>query len=232
VPLADAAAAPLAEPAREGLVMEARQRAVALDAERLLEQGAAGPRGVGPVGQRRGGRAERSQRVRAAQPSVLPAHAFSRRPRRLGPQHQAREIDVEAVRRGVGAVVEAQLALPAEVDDAPVVGGGDLRDVPLRRVDPLEHEIEARAEAVAPAAPIADPGDARELLLDGRGVEEGGVGGIEGQPQSSLRLSSPFVNRPAWLRSALASVSNHSAISGNPSSRAVRAMPGYICVYS
>jgi hypothetical protein len=78
-------------------------------------------------------------------------------------------------------VVEAQLALPAEVDDPPMVGGRDLRDIPFVRVHPLEHEVEARAQPMAAAAAVADPGDAGELLLDGGAVEEGGVGRVEGQ---------------------------------------------------
>src|SRR3977135_544194 len=41
-----------------------------------------------------------------------------------------------------------------------------------------------------------------------------------------------FWNRPAWLFSAFAKVSNQSAISSKPSWRAVRAMPGYMSVYS
>ena len=45
-------------------------------------------------------------------------------------------------------------------------------------------------------------------------------------------VSSPLVNRPACDRSARARVSNQSAISAKPSSRAVFAIPGYICVYS
>src|SRR5690606_34495114 len=44
--------------------------------------------------------------------------------------------------------------------------------------------------------------------------------------------SSAFWKRLAWLRSALARVSNQSAISSKPSSRAVFAMPGYMSVYS
>ncbi len=45
-------------------------------------------------------------------------------------------------------------------------------------------------------------------------------------------VSSAFWKRPACDRSALARVSNHSAISSNFSSRAVFAIPGYISVYS
>ena len=46
------------------------------------------------------------------------------------------------------------------------------------------------------------------------------------------RVSRPWVKRPAWLFSARASVSSHSAISSKPSSRAVFENPGYISVYS
>ncbi len=48
------------------------------------------------------------------------------------------------------------------------------------------------------------------------------------QPSSLSALS----KRPAWLFSAFASVSNHSATSAKPSSRAVLAKPGYIVWYS
>src|ERR1700732_2704886 len=44
--------------------------------------------------------------------------------------------------------------------------------------------------------------------------------------------SSAFWKRPAWDFPALARVSNQSAISSKPSWRAVRAMPGYMSVYS
>src|ERR1700760_1788892 len=44
--------------------------------------------------------------------------------------------------------------------------------------------------------------------------------------------SAAFAKRPAWDFSALASVSNQSAISLKPSPRAVLAIPGYISVYS
>ena len=46
------------------------------------------------------------------------------------------------------------------------------------------------------------------------------------------RADRPSVKRPAWLFSARASVSSHSATSVKPSSRAVLAKPGYISVYS
>jgi hypothetical protein len=85
------------------------------------------------------------------------------------------------VRRRVRAVVEAQLALPAKVDDPTVVGARHLRDVPFVRVDPAEHEVEARAQPMAATASVADLGDARELLLDGGDVQEGGIGRVEDQ---------------------------------------------------
>src|SRR5690606_4308173 len=50
-------------------------------------------------------------------------------------------------------------------------------------------------------------------------------------PQS-FKVSSALANLLACERSALASVSNQSAISSKPSSRATLAMPGYMSVYS
>src|SRR6185503_8030474 len=51
-------------------------------------------------------------------------------------------------------------------------------------------------------------------------------------PHQSARESRAFWKRLAWLLSALASVSNQSATSVKPSSRADFAMPGYMSVYS
>ncbi len=49
---------------------------------------------------------------------------------------------------------------------------------------------------------------------------------------AQVRDLRPSVKRPAWLFSARARVSSQSAMSSKPSSRAVRAKPGYISVYS
>jgi len=49
------------------------------------------------------------------------------------------------------------------------------------RVDPAEHELEARAQPMAATASVADLGDARELLRDGGDVQEGGIGRVEDQ---------------------------------------------------
>src|SRR5882757_5219349 len=53
-----------------------------------------------------------------------------------------------------------------------------------------------------------------------------------GRARVQSKPSSARWNRPACDFSALARVSNQSAISSKPSSRAVRAMPGYMSVYS
>src|SRR5262249_42075740 len=112
---------------------------------------------------------------------------------------------------------------------------GDLAVVAVHRT--VQHVVEGRAQAVAPTAAVAELGDPSQLLLRRGGIEVVGVADVVGhrpvgRGYSSLSPSRPFVKRPAWLRSALARVSNHSAISGKPSSRAVLAMPGYIWVYS
>src|SRR5213076_2060764 len=97
------------------------------------------------------------------------------------------------------------------------------------------------AQVHAPPAAVADVEDAPELLLDLCLVVELGVLPVERMPgrslertlaHQSLSESRAFWKRLAWLRSALASVSNQSAISPKPSSRACFAMPGYMSVYS
>ena len=55
---------------------------------------------------------------------------------------------------------------------------------------------------------------------------------VRRRAQPCDRVSRPFWKRPACDFSARARVSNHSAISAKPSSRAVFAKPGYICEYS
>src|SRR5689334_22289662 len=64
---------------------------------------------------------------------------------------------------------------------------------------------------------------------------ESGTGTSSAAPttgRSGHRPSSAFWKRPAWDFSAFASVSNHSAMSAKPSSRAAFAIDGYISVYS
>src|SRR5690348_9176142 len=62
-------------------------------------------------------------------------------------------------------------------------------------------------------------------------------GAPQRSPQQTSGLGQPMVSSAFWKRpacdfSALASVSNQSAISAKPSCRAVLAMPGYMSVYS
>src|SRR4051794_34321968 len=81
------------------------------------------------------------------------------------------------------------------------------------------------------SGPGAEPGGAAPTCLETECLEDECLeasAGVAGQETDS----SPWPKRPAWLFSARASVSSHSAISSKPSSRAVRAKPGYISVYS
>src|SRR5437763_206469 len=72
------------------------------------------------------------------------------------------------------------------------------------------------------------------------GANETGPGGLpQGRSVEQIRSGDqadstdwrPWVKRPAWLFSARARVSSHSATCSKPSSRAVLAKPGYISVY-
>src|SRR5260221_8540449 len=147
------------------------------------------------------------------------------------------------MRRHVGALGHvAEVAEVALVDDLPVVLLRHAVDLHrLRVVDEVEQRWKGGAQADAAAAAVADVEDAPELGLRLEPVPE--LGRLPGQRVPGRRLerafshqseswSSAFWKRLAWLLSALARVSNQSAISPKPSSRACFAIPGYMSVYS
>ena len=78
----------------------------------------------------------------------------------------------------------------------------------------------------------ADGGRGRSGPGGHPGPDRSAAQGAGGTPSAQVREASPSLNRPAWLFSARARVSSHSAISSKPSSRAVLANPGYISEYS
>ncbi len=83
----------------------------------------------------------------------------------------------------------------------------------MRRAGPAENRAGPRTDTSPTHAPVGRrPGERLEV--------------------AQVSDLSPSVKRPAWLFSARARVSSQSAMSSNPSSRAVRANPGYISVYS
>ena len=75
-----------------------------------------------------------------------------------------------------------------------------------------------------PRLPVGCEGEPAPLLRRARDDSDA--------KRQESRLSSAFWKRLAWERSALARVSNQSATSSKPSSRALFAMPGYMSVYS
>ena len=184
----------------------------------------------------------------------------STRSSRLTPSRRARAARARSItrgksrskrmRRGVRALLVAQLALEAEVLDPLDLVRAQLRDVAVAGlgVEGVEQRGERRAEVEAEPAAVADVEDPLLLGTDLAEVVEArlsrieeGHGGMGWRPPrrctrrlppGQLDLSSPLVKRPACDFSARASVSNHSAISSKPSSRAVLAKPGYIWVYS
>lgn len=78
------------------------------------------------------------------------------------------------MRRSIGAVVEAELALVAEIGDASQVRGAKLFRFPIYGipVETAEEIVERRAEIIAAPAPIADIEDPLELALDLRLIPE------------------------------------------------------------
>ena len=162
----------------------------------------------------------------------------------------------------VRAVDVAQLALETLVDDTVLLGGREAPGVlVIVGVDHLEQGRERGAEFEAQATAVTQVVDPCQFIADVCLVEILGMLRVVGSGHDSLgccvgigygqvghaptplsraganlrsdqSASRPCWKRPAWLFSARASVSNHSAISSKPSSRAVLEKPGYIWVYS
>src|SRR5205823_9923889 len=171
-----------------------------------------------------------------------PRYARAARAHRLRPQHQVRKVDVPGMRWHVRTLGhEAHVAQVAVIHDLPEHPPLDARDFALRgSVHRVEQRGKGVAQAEAAAAAVADVEHAREFALERAHVVERRVaplqrvpgGGLEAPLACAQMLSRAFWKRLACERSALASVSNQSAISPKPSSRAAFAMPGYMSVYS
>src|SRR5205823_13269790 len=136
---------------------------------------------------------------------------------------------------------EAHVAQVAVIHDLPEHPPLEARDFAVRAsVHRVEQRGKGVAQAEAAAAALADVEHALELRLERYQVVELRVAPLQRVPGGGLQaplacaqmLSRAFWKRLACERSALASVSNQSAISPKPSSRAAFAMPGYMSVYS
>ena len=141
----------------------------------------------------------------------------------------------ELARLGDERVVDVELALHLLVGRH-LLGADHLLNLEEHRRAVLEHDRDERADLHA--AHFLQRGDFPAELARGparmraRSAISSSVSLLifatsswrpaSGEPQSAS-VSRPFVNRPAWLFSARASVSSHSATSSKPSSRAVRA---------
>src|SRR4026209_406914 len=121
-----------------------------------------------PIPTRGGGAADAPAQVGVSEEAILQGHALRPGVRGARPQHQARKVHRPAVRRGVRAVVEAELALVAEVDDLLDVGRGELLHVAVHRVhvQAIEHHLERRAERQTAPAACADVVDPAQLRVD------------------------------------------------------------------
>ena len=138
-------------------------------------------------------------------------------------------VDVVEERRERRAELEAQATAVAQVvDPGQLLAHVDLVEVlRVERVVRRRHGSEPRGDAVVGAgAPDGDRSPAPG------GLPEEAARRSAARCEADQRASRPSPKRPAWLFSARASVSSHSAISAKPSSRAVLAKPGYISVYS
>jgi len=145
-----------------------------------------------------------------------------------------RKIDIPYVRRDVGALRHVthvtQITL---VDDVPIDFFGYAVEFHcLRLINRVEQRRKCVAKIETAPTAVANIEDAFELIEQRFfAVEFVGLP-VEGVPGWRLEATLASWNRLTCERSALASVSNQSAISSNFSSRAVLAIPGYMSVYS
>jgi len=136
------------------IAMEAQERAV-------------GGERVGPVDERRRQGTETPHEVGVAEEPVLERDPAASRLGRPRPQHEPREIHLPAVRRGVRAVVVAELALIAKIHHPLEGPGRKLLGVAVHLLGIEAHEqiLERGTERDAAAAAVADIVDPAELLL-------------------------------------------------------------------
>jgi hypothetical protein len=99
---------------------------------------------VGPICERSEKTPNAPNQICLAQEAILQGLALQFHSDRLRPQHESRKIHFPPVRGGVGTVVEAQLALVAEIRDTSQVRGSELFRFPVHRllVETAEEIIE------------------------------------------------------------------------------------------
>jgi hypothetical protein len=148
--------------------VELRKVAVLVDPDHGLHQRAVRAELVHPVRQRRGEAPELSDEVGVPEHPILEAHAGRPRVRRARPQHEPWKIDRPPMRGRIGAMVEAELALVAEVDDFLDVSMRQLLDIAVHAVDvdSIEHDFERRTQRQTPPTPVTDVVDAPQLPVD------------------------------------------------------------------
>ena len=164
----------LLEPRAECFAVELRQIAPFVDPRHRLHEGAVHRQLVQPVHEGRGQAPELPDELGVAEHPVLERHALLPRLGGAGAQHEPREVDLPSVRRRVGAVVVAALALVAEVHDFLDVARGQLLDVAVHgvHVEPVEQHLERRAERQTPPAAAADVVDPPQLTVDAAELPE------------------------------------------------------------
>src|SRR5437867_10373697 len=128
---------------------------------------------VGPVRERGHQRAEFADPVGPDEQPVPPAGFPLLRLELLPPDHEPRKIDLVLMRRGIGAMVVAELAVITFVGDLLKVARSQLAQVAVAGVDSLEERVKGRTEIKTPPTTVADFKDAQSLLDDGGTLERG-----------------------------------------------------------
>src|SRR5439155_6753814 len=119
-----------------------------------------------PVCQRRQERAEFADPVGPDEQPVPPTGFPLLRLELLPPDHEPREIDLVLMRRGVGAMVVAELAVVALIGDLLKVARRQLAQVAVAGVNSLEERVKGRREIKTPPTTVAYLKDAQGLMDD------------------------------------------------------------------
>src|SRR5438093_3913628 len=152
-----------------------------MDARDRLHERAMRAQLVHPVRQRGAEAPEPADQVRVAEQAVLQRDAAPPRLGRAGSEHEAREVDLPPVGRRVRTVIEAELALIAEIDDFLYVRRRQLLHVAVDRLDvyPVEQHLERRTQRQTPATPAADVINPPQLPINRPEIPELRVPDIE-----------------------------------------------------
>jgi hypothetical protein len=123
------------------------------------------------VRDRGGGASQFPDRIRHRQQAISPPNTAFSSQTLLPDHHQMGKIDLIVMGWSIWAMVEAELAVVAFVDDLMMIAGGQLGDIAFIDINSIQQGIERGAQIEAASAPIADLVDPQGFFLQLLGVD-------------------------------------------------------------